>query len=41
VTHSGATLQAAIDNVYAACAPIQFDGMQIRRDIGAKGLKRW
>lgn len=41
VTHSGATLQAAIDNVYAACAPIRFDGMQIRRDIGAKGLKRW
>ena len=41
VTHSGATLQAAIDNVYAACEPIHFDGMQMRRDIGRKGLKRW
>ncbi len=41
VTHSGPTLQAAIDNAYAACAHIHFDGMQIRHDIGAKGLKRW
>jgi len=41
VTHSGPTLQAAIDNAYAACAPIHFDGMQLRRDIGRKGLKRW
>ncbi|HEY3442368.1 MAG TPA: phosphoribosylamine--glycine ligase [Paludibaculum sp.] len=41
VTHSGSTLQAAIDNAYAACAHIHFDGMQIRHDIGAKGLKRW
>ncbi len=41
VTHSGATLQAAIDNAYAACTRIHFDGMQIRHDIGAKGLKRW
>ena len=41
VTHSGPTLQAAIDNAYAACAHIQFEGMQIRHDIGAKGLKRW
>jgi phosphoribosylamine--glycine ligase len=41
VTHSGPTLQAAIDNVYAACAHIHFDGMQLRHDIGAKGLKRW
>jgi phosphoribosylamine--glycine ligase len=41
VTHSGATLQAAIDNAYAACAQIHFDGMQMRRDIGRKGLKRW
>lgn len=41
VTHSGATLQHAIDNVYSAVERIHFDGMQIRRDIGAKGLKRW
>jgi phosphoribosylamine--glycine ligase len=41
VTHSGATLQEAIANVYAACDKIHFDGMQIRRDIGRKGLKRW
>jgi phosphoribosylamine---glycine ligase len=41
VTHSGASLQQAIANVYAACDKIHFDGMQIRRDIGRKGLKRW
>jgi phosphoribosylamine--glycine ligase len=41
VTHSGATLQEAIANAYAACDKIHFDGMQIRRDIGRKGLKRW
>ncbi len=41
VTASGETLQAAIDNTYAAARAIQFDGMQYRRDIGAKGLKRW
>lgn len=41
VTHSGATLQEAIVNAYAACDKIHFDGMQIRRDIGRKGLKRW
>jgi phosphoribosylamine--glycine ligase len=41
VTHSGATLQQAIDNAYRACRHISFDGMQIRRDIGRKGLKRW
>ena len=41
VTHSGATLQQAIVNAYAACDKIHFDGMQIRRDIGRKGLKRW
>ena len=41
VTHSGPTLQQAIDNVYAAVDRIHFDGMQLRRDIGAKGLKRW
>ncbi|MBI4892985.1 MAG: phosphoribosylamine--glycine ligase [Acidobacteria bacterium] len=41
VTHSGPTLQQAIANAYQACDQIHFDGMQIRRDIGKKGLKRW
>jgi phosphoribosylamine--glycine ligase len=41
VTHSGPTLGNAIDNAYAACDRIRFDGMQIRRDIGRKGLRRW
>lgn len=41
VTHSGATLQQAIENAYRACGKIRFEGMQIRRDIGKKGLKRW
>jgi phosphoribosylamine--glycine ligase len=41
VTHSGPTLQAAIANVYAACDRIHFDGLQMRRDIGRKGLQRW
>lgn len=41
VTHSGATLEEAIGNAYRACDRIRFDGMQIRRDIGKKGLKRW
>lgn len=41
VTHSGATLPEAIGNAYRACGKIRFDGMQMRRDIGKKGLKRW
>jgi len=41
VTASGACLQSAIDNAYSAVRKIHFDGMQYRRDIGAKGLKRW
>jgi phosphoribosylamine--glycine ligase len=41
VTASGATLQEAIDRVYAAVSRIHFEGMHYRRDIGAKGLKRW
>jgi phosphoribosylamine--glycine ligase len=41
VTHSGSTLRQAIDNAYAACDNIRFDGMQVRRDIGRKGLARW
>jgi phosphoribosylamine--glycine ligase len=41
ITASGATLQTAIENAYSAGSKIHFDGMQFRRDIGAKGLKRW
>lgn len=39
VTATGPTLEASIDNAYAAASKIHFDGMQYRRDIGAKGLK--
>lgn len=41
VTHSGSTLQQAIANAYHACEAIHFEGMQMRRDIGRKGLQRW
>lgn len=41
VTASGADLASAIDNAYAAVPKIHFAGMQYRRDIGKKGLKRW
>lgn len=41
VTASGPTLQAAMDHAYASVGAISFDGAQIRRDIGAKGLRRW
>jgi phosphoribosylamine--glycine ligase len=41
VTASGPTLQGAIDKAYAAAGDISFRGMQYRRDIGAKGLRRW
>ncbi|MCL6508281.1 MAG: phosphoribosylamine--glycine ligase [Bryobacteraceae bacterium] len=41
VTASGATLEEAIERVYAAVSKVHFDGMHYRRDIGAKGLKRW
>jgi len=41
VTASGRNLPAAIANTYAALAPIHFDGMHFRRDIGVKGLRRW
>lgn len=41
VTASGPTLATAIQNVYTAVARIHFDGMQYRKDIGRKGLKRW
>jgi phosphoribosylamine---glycine ligase len=41
VTASGADLAGAIDAAYAAAGRIHFEGMHYRRDIGAKGLKRW
>ena len=41
VTAGGPNLQAAIAKAYGAAANIHFDGMQIRKDIGQKGLKRW
>lgn len=34
------SLPKAIEQVYLSLAKIQFKGMQFRRDIGAKGLKR-
>lgn len=41
VTSSGATLAEAIRRTYEACEAIRFEGMQYRRDIGRKGLRRW
>ncbi|HCE00925.1 MAG TPA: phosphoribosylamine--glycine ligase, partial [Armatimonadetes bacterium] len=41
VTSRGATLAEAIQRTYEACEAIHFDGMQFRRDIGRKGLRRW
>lgn len=39
VTARGATLRAAIRQAYAGVEQISFDGMQFRRDIGAKGVR--
>ncbi len=41
VTASAPTLPQAIASAYRAAAPIHFAGMQFRKDIGTKGLKRW
>ena len=41
VTASGPDLKAAMANTYEAVGKIHFDGMQYRKDIGQKGLKRW
>jgi phosphoribosylamine--glycine ligase len=41
VTAAGPTLASAIRNAYDAVSQVHFDGMHFRRDIGAKGLKRW
>lgn len=41
VTACGIDLQNSIDRAYAAVSCIHFDGMQYRRDIGSKGLRRY
>jgi phosphoribosylamine--glycine ligase len=41
VTAGAATLKIAIDNAYKAVEKIHFKGMQFRKDIGQKGLRRW
>ena len=41
ITCDGPTLPAAIESAYNAVAPIHFNGMQFRKDIAKKGLKRW
>ncbi len=41
VTASGSDLANAMHNAYSAVEKIHFEGAHWRRDIGAKGLKRW
>ena len=41
VTSSGPDLATAMRNTYTAVDKIHFEGMHYRRDIAAKGLKRW
>lgn len=41
VTSSGPDLQTSMDAAYAAVGKIHFAGMQYRKDIGAKGLRRY
>lgn len=41
VTASGPDLPSAIARTYQAVGRIRFRGMQFRRDIGQKGLRRW
>ena len=41
VTASALELRTAIETAYAASREIRFDGMQLRTDIGAKGLRRY
>lgn len=40
VTAAGEDLRAAVQHAYAALNKIHFEGMQFRRDIGARGLNR-
>jgi phosphoribosylamine---glycine ligase len=41
VTGAGADLPSAIARAYTAVGAIRFEGMHYRRDIGAKGLRRY
>jgi phosphoribosylamine--glycine ligase len=41
VTARGTDLKDSIDRAYAAVSRIHFAGMQYRRDIGAKGVRRY
>ena len=41
VAARGANLKTALDNVYTAIGHIHFEGMQYRKDIGFRGLKRY
>ena len=41
VTASAKSLPEAILSAYEAAAAINYTGMQFRKDIGHKGLKRW
>lgn len=41
VTAKGPDLKTSLDRAYAAVRQIQFEGMHYRRDIGAKGLRRY
>ncbi len=41
VTATGDDLAAAIARSYQAVEKIRFDGAHYRRDVGAKGLRRW
>jgi phosphoribosylamine---glycine ligase len=40
VTALGDSLKMARTRAYEALDPIRFDGMQFRRDIGHRGLKK-
>ncbi len=41
VTATGPDLKTSIDRAYAAVHQIHFEGMHYRRDIGARGLRRY
>jgi phosphoribosylamine--glycine ligase len=41
VTASGGDLRSAVEDAYRAAESIRFDGMHYRKDIGAKGLRRY
>jgi phosphoribosylamine--glycine ligase len=40
VVGSGETLRDALDQAYAGCAEVKYDGIFYRKDIGKKGLQR-